>query len=129
MTNEPASLPPASPPPARDSDEVHDRMEAFGREAQAAGERFGRQARVAGERFGKEAQAAGERFARDPAVVSMGIWIGRLWGLVLIAIGLWFFAQVTLGVDLPAFDWNLVWPLVLIVAGSSILVSGLARRR
>jgi hypothetical protein len=129
MTNEAATPPPSSPPPRDTTDHLHDRMEAFGREAQAAGERLGRQAQVAGERFGKEAQATGERLARDPGVVSAGVWMARLWGLVLIAIGLWFFAQVTLGMDLPTFDWDLVWPLVLIVVGGSILVSGLARRR
>jgi hypothetical protein len=123
MTNEPTM------PPRDAGDQLHDRMEAFGREAQAAGERFGRQAQVAGERFGKEAQAAGERLARDPAFVSAGTWIVRVWGLVLIGIGLWFFAEVDLGVDLPTFDWDLIWPLVLIVVGGSILVSGLARRR
>lgn len=114
MTNEPTP-----PPPTRDTgDELHDRMQAFGREAQAAGERLGRQA-----------QAAGERLAADPNVVSAGIWFGRLWGLVLIAVGLWFFGQVTLGLDLPSLDWNLAWPIVLILVGGTILVSGLARRR
>lgn len=104
MTTEPTIQPSAPRDPA---DHLHDRMEAFGREAQAAGERFG----------------------KDPGVVSFGIWMGRLWGVVLIAVGLWFFAQVTLGWDLPTFDSNLVWPLVLIVIGGTILVSGLARRR
>lgn len=135
MTNEPTSPPPpepSSPPssPTRDpAGDLHDRMEAFGREAQAAGERLGRQAQVAGERFGREAQATGERLARDPNVVTVGVWFGRFWGLVLIAIGLWFFGQVTLGLDLPNLDWNLVWPLALVVIGATVLVSGLARRR
>ena len=134
MTNEPTTpaSPSATPPPARPRDtpdELQDRMQAFGREAQDAGERLGRQAQVAGERFGREAQAVGERLAGDPAVVSAGVWFGRFWGLVLVAIGLWFFGQVTLGLDLPSFDWNLAWPLFLIVIGGTILVTGLARRR
>ncbi|HEX7949509.1 MAG TPA: hypothetical protein VF494_04100 [Candidatus Limnocylindrales bacterium] len=111
MTNEPTTPPPSQParpsPPPATRGELNDRMQAFGREA----------------------QAAGERLAADPNVISAGVWFGRLWGLVLIAIGLWFFAQVTLGMDLPAFDWNLAWPLFLIVIGGTILVSGLARRR
>ena len=135
MTNEPPPPPtqpsstPPPPPPRDTADELHDRMQTFGREAQAAGERLGRQAQVAGERFGREAQAAGERIAADPNVVSAGIWFGRLWGLVLVAIGLWFFAQITLGMDLPSFDWDVAWPVFLIVVGGTVLVSGLARRR
>jgi uncharacterized integral membrane protein len=104
-------------------------MESIGRDAQSAGERFGRQAQVAGERFGREAQAAGERWGRDPGVIAAGTWFARFWGLVLIAIGAWFFAQTTLGLNVPGFDWDLLWPAALIVLGGMLITSALARRR
>ena len=105
--------------PRRDTaDELQARMQAFGREAQAAGERLGR-----------DAQAAGERMARDPGWIAFGTWFGRLWGLVLIAIGTWFLADITLGLDLPAFDWQLIWPVALIAIGGLFILTAAVRRR
>ena len=134
MTNEPLTpqepQQPGQPQAPRDtSDVLHDRMESFGREAQAVGERFGRQAQAAGERFGREAQAAGERHGRDPGVVAAGTWFTRFWGLVLIGIGGWFFARDSLGLDLPPLDWDVLWPVALIVLGGIVITSGLTRRR
>jgi len=77
------------------------------------------------QRFGHEAQAAGTRLSKDPAVAAAGTWAGRAWGIVLIAVGLWFFAQVTLGLDLPSIDWSLAWPVGLILLGGVIVVSAL----
>jgi len=57
-----------------------------------------------------------------------GIWLTRAWGLVLVAVGLWFFASVTLGYDLPTLNWNLVWPLGLIALGVVVIGSALGRR-
>ncbi len=110
-------------------DELGDRMRAFGREAQVAGERFGREAQAAGERFGREAQAAGERLANDPSVMAVGTMLGRLWGLVLIVVGLWLLAEVSLGLDLPGIDWDLAWPVLLMVLGGLVILSAAARRR
>jgi hypothetical protein len=105
--------------PKRDlADHFQERMEAFGREAQTAGERLGR-----------EAQAAGDRWSRDPDLVSAGTWLTRLIGLAFIAVGLWFFGEVSLGLDLPAVEWNLLWPVVLIVIGGLVLLSAAMRRR
>jgi len=110
---------PSSGQPRRDlADQFQDRMQAFGREAQASGERLGR-----------EAQAAGERWARDPELVAAGTWLTRLIGLAVIAVGLWLFAVVSLGLDLPALDWALVWPALLIVLGGLVIVSAILRRR
>ncbi len=105
--------------PRRDlADQFGERMEAFGREAQTAGERLGR-----------EAQAAGERWSRDPELVSAGTWLTRLIGLAFIAVGLWFFGEVSLGLDLPALDWALAWPALLIVLGGLVLLGAIVRRR
>ena len=60
---------------------------------------------------------------------SFGTWVTRFWGLILILVGAWLFAQVTLGLDVPAFDWNVAWPLALIIAGAIIVLGALAARR
>jgi hypothetical protein len=112
---QPATKPPATVSPGPD---LGDRLGALGREAAAAGERFGR-----------EAQAAGERLQRDPAVIGAADWASRAWGLLVLAIGLWFLADVTLGFDMPSLAWRELWPLLLIVAGLAIVFRGLARRR
>ena len=48
-------------------------------------------------------------------------------GLILVAIGLWFFAQYTLGLDLPAVRWSQLWPLILILIGGWILLGSMRR--
>jgi hypothetical protein len=100
------------------ADEVQQRMEAFGREAQTAGERLG-----------KEAQAAGERWARDPGLVTAGTWLSRAVGLVFVAVGLWLFGAVSLRLDLPEPNWDLLWPALLVVLGAVVLLSAAVRRR
>lgn len=50
-----------------------------------------------------------------------------VFGLILLAVGLWFFAEHTLGLDLPTLRWSQLWPLILIVVGVWILLG--ARRR
>lgn len=52
-----------------------------------------------------------------------------VWGLILIAVGGWFFLDRTLGLDLPDIDWGNVWPVILIVVGAALLLQGLGRRR
>jgi hypothetical protein len=55
--------------------------------------------------------------------------IGSLiWGLVLIAVGGWFFVEVTLDYDLPRIDWNIVWPVVLIAIGGWVVLRAMNRR-
>ena len=57
---------------------------------------------------------------------------GRLatvvFGLIVIAVGLWFFADRTLGLDLPRINWGSLWPIVVIGLGIWILL-GAANRR
>ena len=50
-------------------------------------------------------------------------------GLIVIAIGLWFFLDRTLGFDLPDIDWGGLWPVVLIAIGAWILLGAGRRNR
>lgn len=94
------------------------RMEGFGREVGAAGERLGR-----------EAEAAGQRLANDPTMRRAGDAAARMWGLIVLAVGLWFLADVTIGLDMPNVPWGDVWPLGLILIGLLIVIRGMDRRR
>jgi hypothetical protein len=108
--------PPESEPPR--SQTFEQRMEDFGHRAEAAGERLGH-----------EAEAAAERWRKDPAVAAAGDTAARVWGLVVLGAGLWFFADITLGMEMPAVAWRDVWPLALIVVGLAVVLRGVARRR
>ena len=50
-----------------------------------------------------------------------------MFGLIVIAIGLWFFLDRTLGFDLPDIDWGGLWPLILIAIGAWILLGAEAQ--
>ena len=91
-------------------------------------ETFGRDVGAAGERLGRQAEAAGQRLARDPSVQRATDTAARVWGLVVLAIGLWFLADVTIGLDMPAIAWGNIWPLGLILLGVLIVVRGMGRR-
>jgi Domain of unknown function (DUF5668) len=58
---------------------------------------------------------------------------GRLativFGLIVIAIGLWFFAERSLDIDLPEIEWGALWPLILVALGIWILLGAGRRRR
>jgi hypothetical protein len=45
-----------------------------------------------------------------------------VWGLILLAVGVWFFLDQTLGIDLPRIDWRYVWPVILIVIGAIVVI-------
>jgi len=92
-------------------------------------ERFGHEAGEAGERWGRRAGAAGERWSKDPGVARAADTAGRIWGLIVLAIGLWFFADVTLGYDMPSIAWRDLWPIVLIAIGLVVVLRGMTRRR
>lgn len=91
-------------------------------------ERFAEEAGEAGERLGREAEAAGRRLAANPTVVGAADTAARMWGLLLIAVGAWFFAEVTLGNDMPSIPWRDIWPLGLVVIGLVVIVRGMTRR-
>ncbi|MCI0345322.1 MAG: hypothetical protein L0221_07740, partial [Chloroflexi bacterium] len=61
------------------------------------------------EDFGRRAEAAGERWSKDPSIVGAADTATRAWGLIVLAVGIWFFADVTLGYDMPASAWRDVW--------------------
>lgn len=50
-------------------------------------------------------------------------------GLVILAIGLWYFADRTLGLSLPRLNWNELWPVALIALGAWIIAGPYLRRR
>jgi hypothetical protein len=91
-------------------------------------ERFGREAGEAGERWGRRAEAAGQSWSKDPSVVRVADTAGIIWGLALLAIGLWFFADVTLGLDMPSVAWSDIWPVAIIAVGLLVLLRGMNRR-
>jgi hypothetical protein len=49
-------------------------------------------------------------------------------GLVLIAIGGYYFLDRTLGIALPRIQWGTLWPIVLIVVGGLIIVRSFQRK-
>lgn len=106
-----------TPPPAQPRT-FEQRMEDFGHRAEAAGEKLGH-----------EAEAAAKRWSTDPALVGAADTATRVWGLLVLAVGAWFFADITLGLDMPAIAWRDVWPVALIVLGLAVLVRGMASRR
>lgn len=50
-----------------------------------------------------------------------------LFGFVILAIGLWLFADQTLGLELPRILWGQLWPIVLIVIGAWIAIGSMRR--
>jgi hypothetical protein len=50
-------------------------------------------------------------------------------GLIILAVGLYYFVDRTLGIDLPAVSWGNLWPLILIVIGGVILLRAWERGR
>ncbi len=108
-TDQPAAPPSASPPRL----DFEERAQAFGQRAEA---------------LGHEAETAVARLGANPAVRDTFDLAARLWGVVLLALGVWFFADVTLRVDMPRVAWNDVWPVALIVIGGLVVIRGMARR-
>jgi hypothetical protein len=62
-------------------------------------------------------------------VVNSGRTSSLVIGVVILAVGLWYFADRTLGLDLPRLNWNDLWPIALIVVGAWIIAGPYLRRR
>lgn len=43
-------------------------------------------------------------------------------GLVILGVGLWYFADRTLGLDLPRLDADQLWPIAVIALGAWLIV-------
>ncbi len=52
-----------------------------------------------------------------------------IFGVIVLVVGLWFFATRTLGLDLPRLEWDQLWPLILIVLGVWIVARSFRRAR
>ena len=50
-----------------------------------------------------------------------------LFGLVILGLGLWFFAEYTLGYQLPRIRWGQLWPAFLIVLGLWVVLGSMRR--
>ena len=59
---------------------------------------------------------------RGPSLVAIVV------GLSLLAVGIYYFLDRTLGLDVPAIRWSSVWPIILIVFGGLIVLRALGRR-
>ena len=115
----PEETPVDAPPPTSGGDTWRDlgqRAESLGREAEEAANRWGREAEDVTIRLGSS------RAVRDTADAAT-----RVWGLVLLGVGIWFFADLTLGYEMPRVAWRELWPLLLIVLGLIVVVRGMRR--
>jgi hypothetical protein len=72
--------------------------------------------------------APGPGPAWRPPPADSGRFASLFFGIVLIVLGLWFFASTTLGLDLPRLDWGQLWPILLIGLGAWVLVRSMGRR-
>jgi len=60
---------------------------------------------------------------RGPSTIAIVV------GLIILVVGLYYFIDRTLGIDLPAVSWGNLWPVILIVIGGIILVRAWERGR
>jgi hypothetical protein len=58
-----------------------------------------------------------------------GRWGTIIFGVILLAVGLWFFADQTLGLDMPRLRWSELWPIFIIVLGGWIVLGSMRRER
>lgn len=54
---------------------------------------------------------------------------GRVWGGILLIVGLWLFATITLRLDLPAIPVSELWPVALVATGGVLLLGSSRRGR
>ena len=50
-----------------------------------------------------------------------------IFGGILVAVGLWFFADQTLGLDMPRLRWSELWPVLIIALGGWIVLGSMRR--
>lgn len=54
--------------------------------------------------------------------------MASFWGILLLAVGIWFFLRETLGISLPNIRWDAIWPIILIAIGVLVVFRGLRDR-
>lgn len=69
-------------------------------------------------------ERAAKRY-RDNRGVDTGTLV---WGAILVAVGIWFFLDNTLEIDMPSIDWGDLWPVIIIVVGAVVIFQGMRRR-
>jgi hypothetical protein len=52
-----------------------------------------------------------------------------VFGAILLAVGIWFFLERTLGLELPDIRWSQFWPVILIVIGGWLVLGSWRSRR
>jgi hypothetical protein len=55
--------------------------------------------------------------------------VSLVFGVIVLLVGLWFFAGRTLGLDLPDLDWGQLWPVILIGLGAWMTLNAVRQRR
>jgi hypothetical protein len=50
-------------------------------------------------------------------------------GLIILAAGIYYFVDRTLGIDLPTIQWSNLWPILLVLVGALIIIRALGRDR
>jgi uncharacterized integral membrane protein len=54
--------------------------------------------------------------------------VALVWGGILLIVGIWFFLDQTLGINLPSINWGDFWPVILIIVGAFVIFRGMRRR-
>jgi hypothetical protein len=49
-------------------------------------------------------------------------------GLIIVAVGVYYLLDRTLGIAMPRIQWGSLWPVLLIVLGGLILLRAIERR-
>ena len=65
--------------------------------------------------------------AWQPPPADHGRGVSLVFGVIILIIGLWYFATRTLGLDLPDLDWGQFWPVVLIAIGIWVVYRSMRR--
>jgi uncharacterized integral membrane protein len=53
---------------------------------------------------------------------------GIVFGAILLVVGGYFLLRNTFGFEIPDLDWDMIWPLLIIALGVSVLVGALRAR-
>jgi cell wall-active antibiotic response 4TMS protein YvqF len=54
--------------------------------------------------------------------------IALVWGGIMLVVGIWFFLDQTLGINMPSVNWGDFWPVILIIVGAFVIFRGMRRR-